>query len=405
MPPGRVKKSQELQERISSESFQAERRGVVWAETIRPEHCDLSFICEDDVVVRGHQAVLAMASTHLHQVFTTSAVQTGGGDWLRSPDLEVSLAGVRSDVLCRILSLLYCGLMEVEGKTMLKEIRFVWNKILKIDLVKLNNREDIEVLTPGEGNSCQQYNYVQKNIFLVSSGDSEEENTVIEDPPVSSETDVDKNRVEHSPSYPENLKTDMDSVTPEDDDGSYNIVVPPSLSVKRKRCGSFDQIEIVQKSESQTPKKKMKTTPTAASYSVEEIHTCLICNGKKDGKIDKQASELSFADSKIKKLKEHYSKHFYTEGRIVRAFPPKENNMDADGKIIDEFGKQFIYKCEEENCWKSKTKKGFGYKEIALHHAAEHGLFEKIASRDEREEIRNLLQHEKLNVSRNAKNG
>ena len=140
----------------------------------------------------------------------------------------------------------------------------------------------------------------------------------------------------------------------------------------------------------------MKTT--AASYSVEEIHTCLICNGKTpEGKIDKQASELSFADPKIKKLKEHYSKHFYKEGRIVRAFPPEKNNIDADGNIIDEFGKQFIYKCEEENCWKSKIKKqGFGYKEIALHHAAEHGLFEKIARSDEREKIRTLLQHEKL---------
>ena len=363
----------------------------MWTEVIRPEHFDLSFICEDEVRVRCHQAVLAMASTHLHQVFRTSAVKTGGGEWLRSTDLEVNLAGVRSDILFGILSLLYCGLMEVEGTTMLKEIRFVWNKILNIDRVKLNNKEDIKVLPPGVGKSSPEYNNVQKNMFLISNGDPEE-NTIIENPPVSSEPEVDTDRVE-DPNSDSERKPVMDSLMPENDDGAYNIVVPPSLNIKRKSSPTCES-EIVQQSESEIPRKKMKTT---ASYSVEEIHTCLICNGKKDGKIDKQASELSFADSKIKKLKEHYSKHFYTEGRIVRAFPPEENNIDTDGKIIDEFGKQFIYKCEEDNCWKSKIKKqGFGYKEIALHHAAEHGLFEKIARSDEREKIRNLLQHVKL---------
>ena len=404
MPPGRVKKSQEIQKRISSVSFQAERRGGVWSEVIRPDQLDVSFICEDAVRVRGHQAVLAMSSTHLHQVFRTSAVKTGGGDWLRSTDLEVSLPGVRSDILCRILSLLYCGLMEVKGKTMLKEIRFVWDKILKIDLVKLNNREDINVLPPGEGKSSQEYNNVQKNMFLISNRDPEEK-TIFANPAVSSEPEVDQDVVEDSTSDTENIQPVIESLMAENDDGAYNIVVPPSLNVKRKTSPTLeilDQSEIVQQSESRVPKKKLKTTTTAASYSVEEIHTCLICNGKKDGKIDKEASELSFANSKIKKLKEHYSKHFYTEGRIVRAFPPEENNIDTDGKIIDEFGKQFIYKCEEENCWKSKIKKqGFGYKEIALHHAAEHGLFEKIARCDEREKIRNLLQHVKLNLSHN----
>lgn len=393
MPPGRVKKSQDLQQRISSVSFQVERCGGVWVEVIRPELLYLSFICEDEVRVRCHQAVLAMASTHLHQLFRTSAVKTGGAEWLRSTDLEVNLAGVKSDILCRILSLLYCGLMEVGGKTMLKEIRFVWNKILKIDVVKLNNKEDIQVLPPGEGKSSPEYNNVQNNMFLIFNGDPEE-NTIIENPPVASEPEVDTDKESNSDSE---RKPVLDSLTPENDDGSYNIVVLPSLDIKRKSsptCESFAETAIVQQSESQNPMKKRKTT---ASYSVEEIHTCLICNGKKDGKIDRQASELSFADSKIKKLKEHYSKHFYTEGRIARAFPPEENNIDADGKIIDEFGKQFIYKCEEENCWKSKLKKqGFGYKEIALHHAAEHGLFEKIARSDEREKIRNLLQHEKL---------
>ena len=48
------------------------------------------------------------------------------------------------------------------------------------------------------------------------------------------------------------------------------------------------------------------------------------------------------------------------------------------------------------NCWKGKIRRGFGYKEIALHRAVEHGLFEKMAERDERPEIRTLLQQLQL---------
>ena len=43
-----------------------------------------------------------------------------------------------------------------------------------------------------------------------------------------------------------------------------------------------------------------------------------------------------------------------------------------------------------EPCWKSK-KRACGYKEIALHHAAEHGLFEKIIEADERPEVQDLV--------------
>ena len=46
---------------------------------------------------------------------------------------------------------------EEEGKTMLKEIKSVWSKVLKIDIVKLTNRDDIQVLPPGEGKNTQEY--------------------------------------------------------------------------------------------------------------------------------------------------------------------------------------------------------------------------------------------------------
>ena len=64
---------------------------------------------------------------------------------------------------------------------------------------------------------------------------------------------------------------------------------------------------------------------------------------------------------------------------------------------MDEFGKQYRYKCDKksvtrpgEPCWKSK-KRPCGYKEIALHHAAEHGLFETIIEADQRPEIQDLV--------------
>ena len=46
-------------------------------------------------------------------------------------------------------------------------------------------------------------------------------------------------------------------------------------------------------------------------------------------------------------------------------------------------------------CWKSK-KPACGYKEMSLHEAAEHGLFEKIAEEDERPEIQKLMEDIKI---------
>ena len=225
MPPARVKKSQELQKRICSVSFQVERCEGVWEKLARPEECDLSFLCGDKVRVSCHQTVLALASTHLHQVFRTSGVKAGGED-----RLEVSLPGVRSDVLLRILSLLYCGLMEVEGKTMLKEIKFVWNKILQIDIVKLNNREDMEVLLPGQEKKIQGKNHILKNMIPISNG-LQEENSIIENPPVSSELEVQKDKGDNPTANPENIKPRLIA----EDDGAHKIMMAPSQDIKRKR--------------------------------------------------------------------------------------------------------------------------------------------------------------------------
>ena len=155
------------------------------------------------------------------------------------------------------------------------------------------------------------------------------------------------------------------------------------------------------KLEEPLPKIQLKSTPL---FSVEIAHCCVICGGKdKDGKIDKEASNLSLSDPK--RLKEHYCRHFYTEGKLFDLLPLEEGNKKEDGSILDEFGKQYRYKCDKksvtrpgEPCWKSK-KRPCGYKEIALHHAAEHGLFETIIEADQRPEIQELVK--KLEEARN----
>ena len=160
-------------------------------------------------------------------------------------------------------------------------------------------------------------------------------------------------------------------------------------------------LETPAKLEEPLPKIQLKSTPL---FSVEIAHCCVICGGKdKDGKIDKEASNLSLSDPK--RLKEHYCRHFYTEGKLFDLLPLEEGNKKEDGSILDEFGRMYKYKCDKksvtrpgEPCWKSK-KRPCGYKEIALHHAAEHGLFETIIEADQRPEIQELVK--KLEEARN----
>ena len=179
------------------------------------------------------------------------------------------------------------------------------------------------------------------------------------------------------------VKTSSDAAAA-DDDGVQNVTLLPEETIR----SLFDIKTIM-------PRKVPENDNIA--YSVERVHVCVICNGRKDGKPDKEASSLSFLE--LKKLKQHYSKHFYAEGKIVQFYPLESRNMNEDGTIKDEYGKIFRYECKfdsstkpGEQCWKRKKKNSScGYKEIALHTAEEHGLFEKIVAKDTRPEIMNGL--------------
>ena len=170
-------------------------------------------------------------------------------------------------------------------------------------------------------------------------------------------------------------------------------VRPPQVSTKLRSESSSRKRKspaVAAAGGSVSSSQSTKTSKIEVSYSVQQVHTCLICNGMTpEGKVDKEASDLSFGEAK--RLKEHYSKHFYNEGKILKAFPPDEKNLDSQGKIIDQFGRQLKYRCTAAGCWKAK-RPPCGYKEMALHEAADHGLWERIAAEDERPEVRRLVQ-------------
>ena len=95
------------------------------------------------------------------------------------------------------------------------------------------------------------------------------------------------------------------------------------------------------------------------------IHECVLCKGKTpEGKPDKEAINLSFKDKNtVRKVREHYGKCFYNAGKIFPHVDPEEENSDANGKVVDEFGKSYKYQCKVKGCW--KLNKECGYKVLA----------------------------------------
>merc|ERR1719228_81108 len=88
---------------------------------------------------------------------------------------------------------------------------------------------------------------------------------------------------------------------------------------------------------------------------VEEVHTCLVCQGEtKDGK------NLSFHSSKRLQLRYHYASCFYDSGIYLARYPPGDQNVDAEGKPRDILGRDMKYSCEVGGC---TIKRKMGYKE------------------------------------------
>ena len=124
------------------------------------------------------------------------------------------------------------------------------------------------------------------------------------------------------------------------------------------------------------------------NYSVEEVHTCLLCHGEGDG--GKETKALSFASDKIKSTRYHYASCLFDfgDGVYLEKYKPDPENVDADGTINDLLGKKFKYPCEE--C-PGKKPRAMGYKEFTTHMAHQHGGLEEILSEHKDERVRQIV--------------
>ena len=66
---------------------------------------------------------------------------------------------------------------------------------------------------------------------------------------------------------------------------------------------------------------------------VEELHTCLICEGE-----TKEGRDLSFQGAKRAGLRYHYASCLYDSNVYLAKYPPGEANQDSQGKVKDEMG-------------------------------------------------------------------
>jgi len=111
-------------------------------------------------------------------------------------------------------------------------------------------------------------------------------------------------------------------------------------------------------------KRDGQTLEAMPPVQVEEVHTCLLCNGEtKDGK------NLSFAGSKRLQLRYHYAACYYDSGIYLSKYPPGDQNTDEDGNPKDILGRDVKYSCEASGC---TVKRKMGYKEFCIHMSNEH---------------------------------
>jgi len=119
----------------------------------------------------------------------------------------------------------------------------------------------------------------------------------------------------------------------------------------------------------------------------EEIHNCLLCVGK-----DKDGLNLSLDPSKLWQVRYHYASCYFDSGVYMDlggAYLPGDQNSNEDGSARDVLGREVKYRCMENGC---TMKRQVGYKELCIHMASDHGGLEEVMAKDEREEIRDLVE-------------
>ena len=363
MPPNSVKNKQyqNKMENIKSMSNNPKRIKNMLGEvaTSLPEF-DLIILCSDGVAVGCHQAVLAMASTFWRALLQSRQARTVTGECSPVSEREtVILEDSCSEDIISVLNVLYSGVTKWNNdldqaskgaKGLRKGL-----KLLFIDIADI--RKDFKLQREATDVFYKTIDFLNEKTLDETSDDKTQitlKQTLLEKEEL--ESVVQDKRLTRANSY--------DS----------------TLSLKRKPVDDILD----------GPVKRTKNSEAHLAYTVEQVHTCLICKGKKDGKRDQEACNLSFKAENQNRLKEHYSKHFYEEGKFRELNPPV-----YDDDKMDEAGTAHKFICTFTGCWKNKKQnkkqREMGYKEFTLHTATFHGWFEEIVAVDERKEVRNLL--------------
>jgi len=116
---------------------------------------------------------------------------------------------------------------------------------------------------------------------------------------------------------------------------------------------------------------------------VEELHTCLICEGE-----TKEGRDLSFQGIKRAGLRYHYASCLYDTNVYLAKYPPGESNRDKEGQVKDTMGAEMKYQCSSNGCSLSRKRKPMGYKEHCIHMSNEHGGLEEVLLEHSRPEVR-----------------
>ena len=455
MPPRSIQKARDFLNKWNSSETRRIQFSRLWQDlTLNLPNSDLMIICKDNVPIFCHQSIVAGASGFLRTMLQNISLKNGDDSFRINEDATIFLPEEESEVIKKCLLLLYDGLFAIEtspeSKRITKEMKNTWKNVLHFDVVKINTSKGEIECKPSEKK------IVERNFGVWSfeeetnrEDDSNEESnqqeqvyddfnpeqfTLHEEVPAIPKMEKLDHALKHLPQKGQSKVNANESKNLNFHPLNEEVPATPRSSTTKRKLSAFEEnLQNAMKQATELTNKKLKESEAAhdddndqnvtllpeetirslfdiktmmprrvpensnIAYSVERVHVCVICNGKKDGKPDKEASSLSFLD--LKKLKQHYSKHFYAEGKIVQHYPLESRNMNEDGSIKDEYGKIYRYECNQmsstkpgEQCWKRKKKNSScGYKEIALHTAEEHGLFETIVAKDTRPEIMNGL--------------
>ena len=95
-------------------------------------------------------------------------------------------------------------------------------------------------------------------------------------------------------------------------------------------------------------------------------------------------------------MTEHYKLCLYKLGRLQAIVPPQAINTNPEGKVIDDMGRRFLYKCKVPDCDRARRgAKLTAYREYVFHCFQSHGLM-KLALEDSIENTNNLETKQKF---------